>query len=65
VVRAARVTFKIRGVPAYADVLVTEQIDELTLGYDFLARTVASGCLVNIVRCVGAIAQLRGKSVCP
>ena len=48
-VRAARVTFKIRGVLAYADVLVTEQIDELTLGYDFLARTVASGCLVNIV----------------
>jgi len=35
VVGAARVTFKIRGVPAYADVLVSEQIDEFILGYDF------------------------------
>ena len=38
VVGAARVTFKIRGVPAFADVLVSEQIDEFILGYDFLAR---------------------------
>ena len=52
VLKTTRVIFKIHGMPTYADVFVSEALDQFILGYDFLERNncywlFGQHCIVN------------------